>query len=220
MRTIRITGRGQIKVHPDMTRITMTMEGITPEYAETLRRSSEDTETLKGVLEPFGFSRTDLKTLRFDVSPEFESYRQMGTYKQRLTGYRYEHVLKLEFASDNARLGKILYALSGCALRPRFQISYTVKDPEAAKNELLGKAVRDAREKADVLTGAAGVSLKEIQSVDYSWGEIRFECSPMNRELRMDDTLCAPSAAESFAMDIEPDDIDVTDTVTVVWEIA
>ncbi len=28
MRTIRVTGKGQIKVHPDMTRITMTLEGI------------------------------------------------------------------------------------------------------------------------------------------------------------------------------------------------
>jgi hypothetical protein len=34
MRTIRVTGKGQIKVHPDMTRITMTLEGIYPEYAD------------------------------------------------------------------------------------------------------------------------------------------------------------------------------------------
>ena len=31
-------------VHPDMTRITMTLEGIYPEYSDTLRRSSEDME--------------------------------------------------------------------------------------------------------------------------------------------------------------------------------
>ena len=58
MRTIRVTGKGQIKVHPDMTRITMTLEGIYPEYADTLRRSSEDTEQLRDTLEPFGFERT------------------------------------------------------------------------------------------------------------------------------------------------------------------
>ena len=27
MRTIRVTGKGQIKVHPDMTRIVITLEG-------------------------------------------------------------------------------------------------------------------------------------------------------------------------------------------------
>ena len=55
MRTIRVTGKGLIKVHPDMTRITMTLEGLNPEYADTLRQSSEFTEELKDVLSAFGF---------------------------------------------------------------------------------------------------------------------------------------------------------------------
>ena len=41
MRTIRVTGNGQIRVKPDMTRITMTLEGLYPDYSETLRRSTE-----------------------------------------------------------------------------------------------------------------------------------------------------------------------------------
>jgi len=221
MRTIRVTGKGQIKVHPDMTRLTMTLEGIYPEYAETLKRSSEDTEYLKGVLEPFGFNRADLKTLRFDVSTEFESYKEKGVYKQRFIGYKFEHILKVEFDSDNARLGKVLYALANCALRPEFRLSYTVKDPEAAKNELLGKAVTDAREKAAVLTSAAGVALKDIQSIEYSWGEINFEYRPMNKGLLLEDAMCAPCASmDSYDMDIEPDDIEVSNTVTVIWEVA
>ena len=124
----------------------------------------------------------------------------------------------MEFESDNERLGKILYALGNCDLKPEFRISYTVKDPEAAKNELLGKAVKDAKEKAAVLTSAGGVTLKDIQSIDYSWGEIEFEVSSMGRLMK----ACAPvvaSADLSNDLDIEPDDIEVADTVTVVWEI-
>ena len=37
-RTIRVTGKGKIKVKPDMTRITMSLEGIYPEYGEALRQ--------------------------------------------------------------------------------------------------------------------------------------------------------------------------------------
>ena len=54
--------------------------------------------------------------------------------------------MKVEFESDNNRLGKILYALTNCPVKPEFRISYTVKDPETAKNELLGKAVSDAKD--------------------------------------------------------------------------
>ena len=219
MRTIRVTGKGQIRVKPDMTRITMSLEGLYPDYSETLRHSSEDTETLKDVLSNFGFERSDLKTLNFSIDTEYESYRERETYKQRFVGYRFHHVMKVEFDSDNDRLGKILYALANCSVNPEFRISYTVKDPEATKNLLLGKAVTDAKEKAAVLTQAGGVALKEIQSIDYSWGEIDFEYRPMNGDILAERCMAAPMAAKSYDLDIEPDDIEVSDTVTVIWEI-
>ena len=40
MRTIRVTGKGRLKVRPDTTRITISLEGTWPEYGETLRHSS------------------------------------------------------------------------------------------------------------------------------------------------------------------------------------
>ena len=220
MRTIRVTGKGQIKVKPDTTRITLSLEGIYPEYGETLRRSSQDTERLKDLLTGFGFERSDLKTLNFSVDTEYENYKDKGAYKQRFVGYKFRHLMKVEFLSDNGRLGKVLYALANCPVKPEFRLSYTVSDPEAAKNELLGKAITDAKEKAAVLTQAAGVTLKEIQSIDYSWGQISFEVQPMNRML-MAEEYCAPmmDGAGSYDMDIEPDDIEVSDTVTVLWEV-
>ena len=218
MRTIRVTGKGQIKVRPDMTQITMSLEGLYKDYNETLRLSSQDTETLKDILSGFGFERSDLKTLNFSVDTEYESYKDRdGSYKQRFTGYRYRHMLKVEFDSDNERLGKILYALANGKVRPEFRISYTVKDPEATKNTLLGKAVKDAREKASVLTEAAGIGLKDIQSIDYSWGEIDFEYRPMDGGILAERCMAEPTAA--YSLDIEPDDIEVSDTVTIVWEI-
>lgn len=130
-------------------------------------------------------------------------------------------MMKVEFLSDNDLLGKVLFALANCPVKPEFRLSYTVSDPEAAKNELLGKAVTDAKDKAAVLTQAAGVTLKGIQSIDYSWGEIDFEYKPMNGMLMADECLAAPMAISgtSYDMDIEPDDIEASDTVTVLWEI-
>ena len=128
--------------------------------------------------------------------------------------------MKVEFDSDNERLGRVLYALANSQLRPEFRISYTIKDPEAAKNQLLGKAVSDAMEKADALARAARVVLKDIQSIDYSWGHINFEVHPMNRMLVAEEGLALPMATSGTSdMDIEPDDIEVSDTVTLLWEI-
>lgn len=220
-RTVRVTGRGAIKVKPDMTRVTMAMTGCCPAYEQTLKRSGEDTEILKDILENQGFERTEIKTLSFDVNTKHESYKAKdGNWKQRLVGYEFRHVLKIEFDSDNTRLGKILYALANAKqIRPEFRLSYTVKDKEGSKNMLLGRAVEDARVKADVLTQAAGVSLKGIQSIDYSWVDIEFECRPMGDSMLMEECSAVEEDA-GYSIDIEPDDIEASDTVTVVWEIA
>ena len=112
----------------------------------------------------------------------------------------------------------MLYALANAEkIKPEFRLSYTVKDREASKNELLGKAVEDAKAKAAVLTNAAGVDLLQIQSIDYSWGEIDFECSPMMDGCGAPMMACKANGA--YDMNIEPDDIEVSDSVTVVWEI-
>lgn len=216
-RTIRVTGKGKISVKPDTTRLTITLNGISKEYADTLSRSSRDTEALKDLMSAFGFERSDLKTLRFDVNTEYETYKYKGEYKQRFAGYRYNHVLKLQFDSDNDRLGMIVYSLAHCDLNPDFQISYTVKDPETAKNTLLGKAVEDAKAKAHVLAKASGVTLKEILRIDYSWGEQDLEVRPA-QGLMMAKSM-ADGTLGRYNLDIEPEDIVVTDTVTVVWEI-
>ncbi len=214
MKTIRITGKGNIRLRPDTTRITIGLEGVFPEYSETAVHSAADTENLKKIVEKLGFARTDLKTLRFDIRPEFESYKEKGVYKNRLIGYKYSHIMKLEFDPDNTLLGKTLSALSDSDVHPDLSIDYTVKDPEAVKNKLLGKAVSDAREKAEVLTKAAGVPLKDIQSIDYSWGKIDIDIS---RSVVCAAPMCL--GEDMAAPDIEPDDIELSDNVTVTWEI-
>lgn len=218
-RIIRVTGKGVLKVRPDVTRITMTLEGQDMEYDRILEQSSKDTEALKEILARHGFERTDVKTLSFNVDTRYESYQTKdGRWKERFVGYEFRHVKKVEFDSDNERLGRILYSLAGAkTIHPDFRISYTVKDKEASKNELLGKAVADAKAKASILTAAAGVALKDIKTIDYSWGEIEFDYSPMRGDMLCEKAMLADTG--SFDMDIEPDDIEVADTVTVVWEI-
>ncbi|MBR1757425.1 MAG: SIMPL domain-containing protein [Lachnospiraceae bacterium] len=218
-RTLRVTGKGSLRLTPDMTRLTLTVTGKFAEYGEVLRHSSEDTEKLKDVLEALGFARESMKTLSFDVDPQYESYTDENhNYRQKFVGYVFRHVLKLEFASDSDLLGRTLYALGHSSVEPELQLSYFVKDQEKAKNELLGRAVEDAAQKAKVLAAAAGIVLKEILTIDYSWDELNFEVTPMFRSMSTGYGN-AKMASASYDMNISPDDVEVSDTVTVVWEI-
>lgn len=216
MRTIRVTGKGKIKVKPDQIRLIINLEHCEKDYDKALVHSAKSMDTLQKVLADVGFEKKDLKTVAFSIDVEYESYRDKNDdWKRRFKGYKYEHCLKLEFDLDNKKLGKVLYQLAHCKLTPEFRIIYTVKDPEESKNLLLANAVTDSKAKAEILAKAAGVQLQDIQTIDYSWGELEIYSEPMRK-------MMAPIAMQDeddFGIDMEPDDIDLQDTVTVVWDI-
>jgi hypothetical protein len=83
---------------------------------------------LKDILEKQGFERSDVKTISFNVDTKSERYQEKDkSWKSRLVGYEYSHILKVEFESDNKRLGQILYALANATtVHPEFRLSYTV----------------------------------------------------------------------------------------------
>lgn len=217
-RIVKVTGKGKIAVKPDLIRILIDSERTCESYEDAIKASASEGELLREAFVTLGFASSDLKTLHFNVDTEYENYQdEERNWKKRFLGYRYTHSLKLEFDADNEMLGRVLYQLSALPIRPEFRILYTVKDMEAAKNGLLVKAVEDSKEKAKILAAAAGVTLGDIVTIDYSWGEIDIVSSPMGKCMAMS---AAPAAANrSIDIAIEPDDIDVSDTVTVVWGI-
>ncbi|MCD8395996.1 MAG: hypothetical protein LUD12_02195 [Lachnospiraceae bacterium] len=67
----------------------------------------------------------------------------------------------------------------------------------------------------EILCEASGIELGQLLNIDYNWGELNI----FSRTQYMDEEDCINYAAEPNAIDIEPDDIDVSDTATFTWEI-
>lgn len=217
-KTLKITGKGKISVKPDIIRLNMTIEESYKEYEVTLSQSSEVTKILKELFVSLGFKKDDLKSRSFDIDTKYESYKAKDqSWKKRLVGYTYTHHMLIEFGADNKKLGKILYALAHSVITPEISIEYTVSDPEKYKDELLKNAIEDSKHKAKVLAHAANVELGDIVSIDYSWGEINFVSEPIQNFV----FASAENTRDrtGYDIDIEADDIDVADTVTVIWDI-
>lgn len=214
-RTIRVKGKGNISVKPDMIRIDIIANEVCKEYDEIIEKSALCIKKIKETVGRAGISDKELKTVKFDVDSNYESYRDKnGNYKSRLVGFQYTQKFYIQFPNDNSQLGKILYELSHCDINIEFSIKHTVKDITVVKNELLAKAVEDSKIKAEILSKAFGVILGDIINIDYSWGEIEIYSEPIQNYYLAESTISEP-----YNIDIEADDIDVQDTVTIVWEI-
>ena len=222
-KTIRVTGRGQVAVPPDRIRLKFSLEERKDTYQDAVKASKQSVDEIRDLFIKLGFDGKELKTESFQIEAVFE--RETNKKKEWVRvfkGYEYSHSLKIEFDLDHELLGKILGRISRCAFHPEFKILYAVNDREAVKNILLENAVKDSKAKAEILAKAAGMKLGEIASIDYSWGEIELVKSTYGKLLDSM-RLCEDEADDYYCddepMQLEPDDITASDTVTIIWSL-
>lgn len=216
-RTITVKGMGRVTTAPDYVVISMSLEAHEKNYEATMGLAANKIEQLNASLAEIGFEKKSVKTTNFNVRTDYDRVKDKnGNYSSVFNGYICTHRLKVEFDFDTKRLARTLYAISSCLANPELSISFTVKDPSAVNTELLKSATINAKEKAQILCEASGVELGQLLTIDYNWGELNI----VSRTDYMLEEKCMAMPVGGLAdIDIEPDDIDVSDTATFVWEI-
>ncbi len=215
-RVITVKGTGKASAKPDFVVISMSLHARDRNYDRAMDLAGQYVQHLTETICAIGFEKSDLKTSNFNVHTEYENVKDRnGNYNRIFKGYVVDHSLKLEFDFAMQRLSQALSVIAGCLSNPDLSIRFTVKDASAVNKEMLRSAALNARRTAEILCEASGVKLGQLLNVDYNWGELEIYS---HTQYRLDEE-CLPCAAAPRGIDIEPDDIDVSDTVTFVWEI-
>lgn len=216
MRTITVKGIGAVSVKPDLIVLRLSMETAEYEYDAAMKAAAEKIDFLNKALEAAGFEKKSAKTADFRVRADYDRLNDgKGNYTSVFMGYKCRHELKIEFDFDTKRLAKALSEISKCIAKPEISIDFTVKDSSAVSGELLKAAVKNAREKAEILCAASGAKLGELLSIDYNWGELHLYSAT---DYDVKGKCMTLGAADD--MDIEPEEIKARDTATFAWEIA
>lgn len=212
-RTITIKGIGNVSKAPDMVVIDLKLQAIGDDYELAMELAQVQLEQTRTALMNVGLEKNDIQTTDFNVRSEYENRRtKNGEYHREFIGYGVHHQLKVSFSFDSKYLGTVLNAISASGTSPEISISFTVKDKESIKEELLCDAAANARKKAEILCKASGVKLGNLVSISYDWAEINVYSHA--RYLADDMMMNSPSS-----IDIEPENIDASDSVVFVWEI-
>ena len=218
MRTITVKGVGNVSAKPDYISISMTIESVENDYDKAMDGAARRIENLKAAAVSVGYEKEALKTISFNVETRYENVKdRQGSYKREFAGYACVYRLKLAFDFDSKQLAKVISAIANSGANPELSIAFTVKNPAKVSEELLESAAQNARAKAEILCKAAGAELGQLISIDYNWGELNivsrtsYEMEDCLMPLAAMDKCCAP--------EIEPDDINVSDTVAFTWEI-
>ena len=216
-RFITVKGTGKVTTAPDLLVIEMNLEVTKPEYEESMRLSAEMLEALRAAVVSAGHDGKLLKTTNFSVDTKYERYRDKNdNYQTKFVGYCCKHGLRLEFDLDMKLLGMTLGAIAACEATPKLSIKFSVKNAAAVSAELLENAIEDARLKAGILAKSAGVDLGAILRIDYNWSEHHFYSET---DIEIVSYLRERSDGAPMKMDIMPEDINVSDTATVMWAL-
>lgn len=221
-RKITVKGIGHITAKPDYVVIHMTIDETNKKYEKVVEEASDRINKLSSALSNIGFEKDALKTADFRVNIA-TGYKKnfKGVSEAVKTGFTCTYRMKLAFDFDGEKLSKAIDAITKCVSDPRLNITFTVKDEEAVKDELLKSAGANARRRAEILCEAAGGKLGNLVTVNYNWNEIsilsptRFDSNYISDTME----LCCDDSPMLAPESIQPDDIDLSDDAVFVWEI-
>ena len=219
MRTITVKGTGNVSARPDYIVLSLNIEALSETYDRAMTDASERIKNLQDAAVRVGYGKEDLKTTSFDVQTRHENIKdRQGNYKREFAGYVCTYRLKLAFDFDSKQLAKVISAIADCGAKPELSIAFTVRNPATINEELLISATENAKTKAEILCKASGNALGQLLNIDYNWGE--FNVFSRTRYDVEDCLQPLMAMSKCAAPEIEPDDIDVSDTVAFTWEIA
>lgn len=217
-RTITVKGVGYLKAKVDYVVVGMQIEVESGDCDRAMQEAAARIEKIRDALAGIGYEKEELKTIKFRVDVRQRHERDSrGNYEIVFDGYACIYECKLAFDFDKKRMAQTLAAISASGANAELKVDFTVKDPSKISEELLARAAQNAKEKADVLCRASGSKLGTLLSIDYHWEELSVVS---HTECEFEDILQPLMAKNSGrGLEMEPDDIRVSDTVTFQWEI-
>ncbi len=226
-RKITVKGIGNITAKPDYVIIYLSIDEINKQYEKAVDEASKKINQLVNTLEKIGFKADEIKTVDYKVATNEKfkiNKKGFGEYKE--SGFKCSNRLKLSFDFDSEKLTKTVEAICNCVAEPKVNISFSVKDEENVKDELLKTAGANAKRRAQILCESAGGKLGELITVNYSWNDISV-LSPTHFNSINEQTLRDFSESYSMPSDalitppknFAPDDINLSDSAVFVWEI-
>jgi uncharacterized protein YggE len=206
-RTITVTGTGMVTLTPDIAYVSIGVHTEDASARIAINANNTKAENVINTIKSFGIAEADIQTTNFSVYPQQvydDNYNVIGvTYAVDNTVY--------VTVRDLERLGELLDAVVQAGANSIGGISFDVADRTEALSQARLAAVENARRQADELASATDVSIGEVQTISY------YDSTPITYDYARGGN--APMAEMAASVPIQSGTMQITTTVTIVYEI-
>jgi uncharacterized protein YggE len=206
--TVSVSGHGDVNVPPDTASVNIGVDIIAQTLDEAQDQATAQATAVIEALAAAGIAREDIQT-------EYYSVNILRDYSENadptlITGFEIINQLRVT-VRDTDQLGELLDAAVSAGANSIYGVTFYVEDQTAAASEARVEAVANAREKAEELAAAAGMSLGPVVAISEGVSPMISPVYPMARGGGM-------AAAES-AVPVEPGSTTVAVDVTMTFEL-
>lgn len=206
--SILVQSTEEVKVVPDIARIsfTITTQEEDPQACQT--RNSEDLNRVITFLKEAGIDQKSIQTSSYGMNPVYD-----WSLGQSITGYEMQTGITVSDLPI-AQTGELLSSCVEAGINGIDNVTYLSSQYDASYEEALKKAVEAAKVKAEAIASASGRSIGKVLRVEEaaSYPDARYT------GYSMDAGIEAAKAADS-QMAVEPGELSVTAQISVEFEM-
>ncbi|WP_323715610.1 SIMPL domain-containing protein [Paracoccus aminovorans] len=199
---LTVTGEGESTAAPDLATISLGVSSRADTAAEAMRVNAEQQAKVIEALKAEGVEARDIQTSGLNLSPVID---YQDGQAPKLTGYAAQNMVTVR-VRDIGGLGPVLDKLVASGANEISGIAFSREDMTEALDQARGKAIADARHRAEVMAEAAGMRLGPLLSLS--------EAQPGGGPRPM---MMAAADAKRADTPVEAGELAVTAQVTAVF---
>jgi len=173
--TINVSGYGEAFGAADIATFNFSVVSEKSTVAAAQTDATNKINAITKYLKDSGIAEKDIQTTDYSVNPQYDYINQActGGYcpggKQVLRGYEVRQTTTIK-VRDLTRAGDLLAGVGGKGATELSGLQFTFDDPNKLQNDARGKAIADAKQKADALAKQLGVTLVRVVSFNENGG--------------------------------------------------
>jgi uncharacterized protein YggE len=163
--SISVSGTGTVKVRPDVADVSLGVRVQRDRAGDASAEAAEQMAAVVAAILAQGVAEDDIQTTQLSLDTVYDYDRSPA----RIVGYEASNIVSI-VVRDIANTGAIVDAAVEAGATSINGISFRLEDPSAVETQAREAAMADAKSKADVLAGSAGVAITGVISIVETGG--------------------------------------------------
>ena len=208
--TITVSGSGVTLVTADTAVVSLGVMARNKEVLQAQAKVNETIAAIRAVLTDLGIEEENINTDYINIYAMYDYSNDM----EEITAYNANSTLAIKL-TDVAMVGRVIDTAFEAGANTLNGIEFSASDSTEAREEAMRKAVADAKRKAEVLAQAAGLTLKEIVTIQET-GVYSYDSGANNFSMKAAGMETVEEADRETV--VQAAKLNVTANVTVTFE--